>query len=93
MLKAPQSHVSVEIGVVAKRSSLWLVSLVGEGWWGQGTVLGPVDGGRRTDRLMGEKHTSAPLPCLHRGENVAMEFAKLVLVTLVKSFTFLSHVC
>lgn len=54
-------------------------------------MLGPVDGSRGTRRLRGKKHTSAPLPCLHRGENVAMEFAKLILVTFVKSFAFLSH--
>lgn len=41
-------------------------------------MLGPVDESRGTGRLRGKKHTSVPLPCLHRGKNVAMEFAKLV---------------
>lgn len=83
--KAPRSHVSVEMGVIAKRSSLWVVSHVGGGWWDQGTVLGPVDGNGGAGRLRGKKHTSAPLPCLRGGENMATEFAKLVLFPLVKS--------
>lgn len=41
--KASQSQVSVEMGVVASKSSLWLVSLMESAWWGSGTVLGPVD--------------------------------------------------
>lgn len=59
--KALWSHVSVETGVVAKRSSLWLLSRVGEGWWDQGTVLAPVDGNRQTK---GEEahECSSPMP-------------------------------
>lgn len=47
--KASRSH--VETGVVARRSHLCPVSCVGEGWWDQGSVLGPVDGNGVADRL------------------------------------------